>query len=185
MPEIEIRPLPAIASRLCTDLKASKRLAAHLALVHDAAVQVCDTIDAAWPGLPYDREAVLVGAATHDLGKVLHPRELTGPGSCHERDGPRLLLENGCKPEHARFAGTHGHASDAHDATLEDLLVALADGAWKGARLERLETRISEGLAALAGVDTWETFAVLDATLERIGRDADARLAWQAIGEPR
>ena len=49
------------------------------------------TFLARWPVLSVDHEAVLYGAATHDIGKVLHPNELDGPGNEHEKDGPALL----------------------------------------------------------------------------------------------
>ena len=66
-------------------------------------------IDRAWPGLPYARPAVLLGAATHDIGKVLCPAEIQGPGGAHETAGEALLLAHGFRADEARFARTHGH----------------------------------------------------------------------------
>ncbi|MEZ0114050.1 hypothetical protein ABH920_008084 [Catenulispora sp. EB89] len=63
---------------------------AHLRAVHDVAARLVAW--AAERGLPVDAEAVLFGAATHDIGKALHPAELSGPGSEHEAAGRDLLL---------------------------------------------------------------------------------------------
>jgi hypothetical protein len=50
---------------------------------------------------------VLLGAATHDIGKAVHIAELSGPGSAHEEAGRQLLLAHGVSPELARFAASH------------------------------------------------------------------------------
>jgi hypothetical protein len=176
-------PLPDIAAALCNDLKAPPRLRAHLTLVHDAAFQLCNAIDRKWPKLAYDRDAVLIGAATHDLGKVLHPSELVGPGEDHERDGPALMLKHGLRADKARFAGTHGRASLKPDATLEDMIVALADAVWKGARRDALEKIISVKIASLTGDEVWNTFMTLDSTIQAIAKHAEARLEWQQTFE--
>jgi hypothetical protein len=118
---------------------------------------------------------VLFGAATHDIGKVRHPAELSGPGSAHELAGYSLLLSLGIEEASARFARTHG-SWDVPDAPFEDLLVTLADKVWKGKRVPALEERVSERL----GGPPWETFLALDDELERIAAGADARLAFQA-----
>ncbi len=179
MRDFKLQPLPAVAVRLCDELGVAPRLRAHLTLVHDAAVQLCDGIDRKWPALSYDREAVLIGAATHDLGKTLHPAELVGPGNEHEADGPALLIRHGLPPAHARFAGTHGKLALKADATVEDVLVALADNAWKGSRGEALEEAAARKLAELSGQEAWNTFSVLDTILQRIAKHAQARLDYQ------
>lgn len=48
---------------------------------------------------------MLFGAATHDVGKVLQPAELSGPGSAHEPAGHALLLPHGAPERLARLAG--------------------------------------------------------------------------------
>lgn len=58
--------------------------------------------------MAFDRGAVLYGAASHDIGKVIHVGELTGPGSKHEGAGYALLIAHGVPPQMARFARTHG-----------------------------------------------------------------------------
>ena len=47
---------------------------------------------------------MLFGAATHDVGKVLQPSELSGPGSAHEPAGHALLLAHGVPERLARIA---------------------------------------------------------------------------------
>ena len=122
---------------------------------------------------------LLLCGSTHDLGKVLHPNELTGPGNRHEDDGPGLLEQHGVTPGLARFARTHARWRQEDPLTLEDLLVALADHIWKGSRDDQLETRVATKLAAAANVSQWEAFAGLDEILTVIAAGADDRLAWQ------
>lgn len=72
--------LPELATRLCVELKAPPRLVAHLSLVHDAACELVQGLGDRFPGFHFDHDALLFGASTHDLGKILHPTELSGPG---------------------------------------------------------------------------------------------------------
>jgi len=148
-------------------------------LVHDTAIELLNAIRKKWPNIQIDRNAVAFGAATHDIGKTAFPSEITGPGHQHERQGPALLESHGVTPALARFARTHGTWPTEPGIILEDLLVALADSIWKGARQVDLETKTAEELAALTGLETWRVFIDLDAILERIGRNADARLDFQ------
>jgi hypothetical protein len=41
---------------------------------------------------------VLFGAATHDIGKIVHVDDLSGSGSQHEAAGQQLLLEAAVEP---------------------------------------------------------------------------------------
>jgi hypothetical protein len=168
------RPLPPRARALLESLGAPPRLAAHLRVVHDVAVTLTGW---ARPLAEFDGTAVLFGAATHDIGKIRHPEELSGPGSAHEVAGYRLLVEHGVEEASARFARTHG-SWDAPGVTLEDLLVSLADKVWKAKRVPNLEERVAAALSA--GRPLWEAFMALDDELERIAAGADARLAFQA-----
>jgi hypothetical protein len=177
--EPPLRPLPDGVAELLTALDAPPRLAAHLRAVHDVAAQLLAWLSSHHPGLAVDREAVLFGAATHDIGKVEHPGELSGPGAAHEPAGRVLLLRHGVAEELARFAGTHARW-DRADVTVEELLVSLADKVWKGKRVDDLERRLVERLAAAAGQQPWEVFLELDDALTRIAGGADARLAFQA-----
>lgn len=174
-----LRPLPAEAESVLDDLPASPRLIAHLRAVHDVACQLADWVAQHHPSVPFDRTAVLFGAATHDIGKVLHPEELSGPGSAHEPAGHELLRSRGV-PEHlARFARTHA-SWNSSGTVLEDLLVSLADKVWKAKRVPDLEQLVTGLLATGAGEEPWEVFMALDDELDRIASGADARLAVQS-----
>lgn len=105
--EPPLRQLPPGVAALLRELAAPPRLAAHLRLVHDVAGRLADWLAAYCPGLPFAREAVLFGAATHDVGKAVHTAELSGPGSAHEAAGREMLLAHGFTEEQARFAATH------------------------------------------------------------------------------
>lgn len=172
------RTLPTAAQQLCEKLAAPPRLVAHLTLVHDAAVELVEGLRQRFPMLKLDGGAVLFGAATHDLGKVLHPNELTGPGDRHEEDGPGLLERHGVSPELARFARTHG-AWSRETLPLEDLLVALADTVWKGQRIEALDAQVVTSITEKTGIEQWEVFDKLDGLLEVVTAQGDERLAWQ------
>lgn len=164
-------PLPSRARELLETLSAPPRLGAHLRVVHDVALSLTAL---ASERVSFDAAAVLFGAATHDIGKVRHPAELSGPGSAHEPAGRALLLAHGVPGDLARFAGTHGSWS-APDVTGEDLLVSLADKVWKAKRVPELEERV----VAWLGGTAWETFMALDDELSRIASGADSRLAFQ------
>ncbi|GHA77677.1 HD domain-containing protein [Streptomyces termitum] len=176
--EPPLRPLPAVVAELLRSLEAPPRLAAHLRLVHDVAAELVAWAEARYPELVWDRDAVLFGAATHDVGKVLHPGELSGPGSDHETAGRDLLLEHGFAPGLARFAADHARWGDT-DAGIEDLLVSVADKVWKDKRVPDLEDGLVRELAGVSGREPWEEYLALDDLLTRIGADAARRLAFQ------
>ncbi|MER7543009.1 HD domain-containing protein [Spirillospora sp. NPDC127506] len=173
------RPLPDAAVRLLTAAGAPPRLAAHLRAVHDVAADLVAWAGERHPAAAVDAEAVLFGAATHDIGKALHPAELSGPGSAHERAGHALLREHGVPERLARFARTHA-SWDAPGTGIDDLLVSLADKIWKGKRVPGLEQRIVDVLAAASGEEAWRVFTELDDVCDRLAAGADARLAFQA-----
>ena len=174
-----LRPLPDRVAQLLRDLSAPPRLAAHLRAVHDVAYQLVDWIAQRYPALWFDRDAVLFGAATHDIGKTVHIAELSGPGSAHEQAGRDLLLARGISPELARFAVTHA-AWSGPGIEIEDLLVSVADKIWKNKRVGDLEDLVVTRLAAESGRTTWEEFLAFDDMLASIGEDASQRLAFQA-----
>ncbi|WP_438318871.1 HD domain-containing protein [Streptomyces sp. HUAS TT3] len=132
-----------------------------------------------YPDLAVDRDGVLFGAATHDVGKTLHPEELAGPGSAHEEAGRDLLLRRGFPPALARFAATHACWDDPA-VTVEDLLVSTADKVWKDKRVPELEDRLVKALAAATRREPWEEYLALDDLLARLGADAGHRLAFQS-----
>lgn len=174
-----LRPLPERAAQLLRELDAPPRLAAHLRAVHDVAYQLLDWSERTHPALPLDREAVLFGAATHDMGKTIHAAELSGPGSAHEETGRQLLLAHGIDAHLARFAATHA-AWTLPGLGIEDLLVSLADKIWKNKRVPDLEDRIVRRLAEASGRTVWEEFLEIDDLLTAIGEGAGTRLAFQA-----
>lgn len=174
-----LRPLPDRVAQLLRDLGAPPRLAAHLRAVHDVAYQLVDWIAERYPALRFDRDAVLFGAATHDIGKTAHIAELSGPGSAHEEAGRELLLAQGISPELARFAGTHA-AWNRPDIEIEDLLVSVADKIWKNKRVPDLEDLVVARLAEASGRTIWEEFLAFDDLLVSVGDDASQRLAFQA-----
>jgi hypothetical protein len=174
-----IRPLPQDVEALLTKLNAPKRLKMHLLIVHDVAATLADAFQLAWATLQLDKDLVCCGAATHDIGKVLHQKELYGHGSRHEEDGPTLLMDYGYTPEQSRFAKTHGSWRTEADLTVEDLLVALADTCWKGQRESELETMIATMISQQIGVESWEVFLTLDDVLDEIAKKSEERLALQ------
>jgi hypothetical protein len=174
-----LRLLPDRAASLLEELQAPPRLAAHLRLVHDVAWRLADWADARHPALGYDRDAMLFGAATHDIGKAVFPAEITGPGSAHEEAGRQLLLSHGISPGLARFAATHA-AWGSPGIGIEDLMVSLADKIWKNKRVPDLEDLLVARLAQASGHDAWQELADLDTLLQAIGDGADDRLAFQA-----
>ena len=174
-----LRPLPASARELLIRLDAPPRLAAHLRAVHDVAAQLLDWLAARCPGVTVDAATVLMGSALHDIGKVVHSSELSGPGSAHEAAGYELLRAHDVPEEVARIARDHADWR-RDDLPLEALIVSLADKAWKDQRVVDLEQRVVERITAATGEAPWRVFADLDDVLTRIGEDAPRRLAYQS-----
>lgn len=174
----QVRPLPDNIATLLRELSAPPRLAAHLRAVHDVAWQLTEAITAMYPTLVFSREEVLFGASTHDIGKTIHPSELSQPGTLHEQAGYKLLIEAGVEHRLARFAANHGTWTTPGIST-EDLLVSLADKIWKAKRVPDLEDRIIQRICDTSGESRWHVFMNLDDLLDRIAQDADARLAFQ------
>jgi hypothetical protein len=172
------RPLSEEIQQIFGQLDVCPRLAAHLSLVHDAAIQIATGLAQHFPELQFDPHAVYFGAATHDLGKVLHPNELTGPGNLHESDGCGLLERLGVPSHLARFTRTHG-AWDREPVAIEDLLVALADTIWKGQRISSLEDLIVNRISQVIGEARWEVFGTLDEIVTVITEKGDERLEYQ------
>ncbi|MDC0288030.1 HD domain-containing protein [Rubripirellula sp.] len=175
--------LPDAVADLCARLHAPQRLIAHLTLVHDVACQITRRLNSDFPTLKLNASMVQLGAATHDMGKIVHPEELCAAGTQHELAGPAFLTQHGFPADIARCARTHGRWAD-EELALEELLVALADHVWKGARCERLETRIVELIAEKTGQQTWEVFQAVDELLNTITSNSEARLSWQATAVP-
>jgi hypothetical protein len=172
-------PLPAAASKLLRDLTVPTQLKVHLEIVHDTAKSLIHNLAKSFPGLVFDQEAILFGAATHDIGKLLHRDEIHTQGQKHLRDGDALLRLLGVPPHLSRFAASHGTWSSA--AELEDLLVALADQIWKGRRDPDLAFLIVEHLVTLTGRSEWQVFMELDDLLADIAATSNERLEYALI----
>lgn len=172
------RPLSEEIQQVLRQLDVCPRLAAHLSVVHDAALEIVISLAQHFPDLQFDQHAICFGAGTHDLGKVLHPNELTGPGNRHEDDGPGLLEQLGVPPQLARFARTHG-TWNRESLDIEDLLVALADTVWKGQRIGFLEDLIVARIEEATGKAKWEVFGALDEIVTTIAEKGDERLEYQ------
>ncbi|MEP6861634.1 MAG: HD domain-containing protein [Deltaproteobacteria bacterium] len=141
---------------------------------HELVVEAAGLLVAGLSGVRFDRGAVLIGAALHDAGKIIHPDEMSAPGHHHEQAGRDLLLAHGVAAELARFCVTH---AAWQDGSLEDQLVALADKLWKGKRDEALERVVVDEIATASGKERWEVFERVDALCETIAADGDDRLA--------
>ncbi len=174
-----LQPLPDRVVALLREVKAPARLVAHLRAVHDVAHRLLDVHDVNWPEIPVDGAAVCFGAATHAIGKALHPKELSSPGGKHVLAGLDLLLRNGVDERLARFAVTHEHWRELDDITIEDLLVALADQVWRGERDEDLVRALVDLIAHTDDREPFEVFVYLDKGLEPIVEGGPDRVAFQ------
>jgi hypothetical protein len=162
------------ALNLLRSLGASGWLVRHHELVAEAASQLLDGLSPAWLS-PRDRATVLLGAALHDAGKILHPEEERAPGRLHERAGRELLLQHGVPAELAAFC--ESHAAWDERSPLVTLLVALADKLWKGKRVPELEELVVHSLAQRTGRPFWELWPALDELFEAVSAGADDKLA--------
>lgn len=163
----------ASALALLERLGAPPRLVRHHELVVEAARELVAGLRPF--ASSFDATLVLIGAALHDAGKILHPEEVTAPGHHHELAGRELLVEHGLG-DLARFCISHARWDD-DGLPLEDLLVALADKLWKGKRVPALEQRVVDRLSNPSSSPSWEVFTLADEVFERIAARGDERLA--------
>jgi putative nucleotidyltransferase with HDIG domain len=179
--KLHLKPLPMKVVSLLRALNSPERLIAHLLLVHDVACSMSELLKKHCPNLEYDVEAVLFGAATHDIGKSIHRQELIAPGNLHEQEGVQLLLAHGFEPRLARFAYSHAADLAEGNLTLEDLLVALADTCWKGKRDVSLESKVATWISQGCSIPLWEATLKLEDILEQLTHKAPERLQWQSF----
>lgn len=163
----------ADALSLVERLGAPPRLLTHLRLVVEAAQHLVRGYERLQ--IPFDAEAILLGAALHDAGKVLFPEELDRSGSRHEEAGESLLLQHGVPARVARCCVTHA-AWRLPQVSFEERSVALADKLWKGRRESELELLVVDEAAAKRGADRWQLFAPLDTLFEEIAAEGPSRL---------
>ena len=164
----------AEAFTLLQKLGASQRLIRHVELVGEAAAVLLSAL--AQQGVELDEAFVRVGVVLHDAGKSIHQNELSNPGAEHEPTGERLLLDHGVPPNLARVCRSHAQWASL-DASLEELVIALADKLWKGVRVPALEELVIARAATAANRDTWDLFISLDAAFEDLAAGGDERLA--------
>jgi HD superfamily phosphohydrolase YqeK len=174
---LRLRALPPDVRNLLIELNAPPRLAAHLRAVHDVAAQIVAWVKERYPAVDVNAPTVLAAAALHDIGKVVHPDELSGPGSYHEESGYLLLRSHGVVERVAEMVRDHGSWSAG--ASLDLLLVCLADKVWKDRRQDDLEQHVVDRLASATGEPPWSVFAELDEQLTTLGSRAEQRLAYQ------
>lgn len=97
---------PDDAYRFLQGLGAPDRLILHSQLVCEVAEKITEQISRL--GIIINKRLVLLGAALHDAGKILHPEELDDAGSRHEEAGGSLLVKYGIAPDIARCCRSHG-----------------------------------------------------------------------------
>jgi hypothetical protein len=153
---------------------ATSHLLRHLQLVGEAADELIALFGSL--GVGCDVQSIELGAALHDAGKIVHPNEPSRPGHQHEQAGEHMLLAHGGPAQLARHCVSHA-AWDAPAVCFEELAVVLADALWKGVRIEALELRVIDAVAAQLGVDRWEVFTGMDDGFERIASRGSERLA--------
>ena len=161
------------AYELLDSLEAPEHLKRHVVLVGEAAdllISKCEEL-----GVSLDFEFIRVGVAIHDVGKTVHLNEMTGPGSEHEPEGEKILLERGVDPKVARVCLSHARWNEMK-CSIEELLIALSDKLWKGKRVETLELYVIDELARILSVERWDIFSDLDAVFEDIATGGYERL---------
>jgi HD domain-containing protein len=173
MSAAELDECASDAKTVLRQIGAPERLIRHGELVAEAAEEI---LAAVTPIVAVDARLVRLGARLHDAGKALHPSELDRPGCAHEEDGEALLLRHAVDPRVARMCRTHARWKTTPDATLEDLLVALADSLWKGRRDGELEGLVIDTVAARAGRGRWDVFTPLDDAFEQVAGLGEERL---------
>ncbi|MCR4291009.1 MAG: hypothetical protein NUV86_12210 [Candidatus Scalindua sp.] len=154
-------------------LEAPECLFVHVKLVGEALEEIICFLSKY--NLPIDYNFARLGVVLHDAGKIVHPLEVTESGNKHEAEGNRLLLENRVALELARCCISHAHY-DKKDCSIEELLVALSDSIWKGTRVENLELKVVDKIAALMGKERWDIFLELDDCFEAVASSGDKRL---------
>ena len=163
---------------LLQKLGAPQRLIRHVELVGEAVNDLLTALTQ--QGVQLDEAFVRMGVVLHDTGKAVHQDELSRPGAEHEPTGERLLLDHGVPPKLARVCRSHAQWASL-EASLEELVIALADKLWKGVRVPALEELVIERAAAAGNRDKWGLFIPLDAAFETIAAGGDERLTRSRI----
>lgn len=170
--------VPALRTRrdayaLLRQLCAPERLLLHVRLVGEAADDLVIFLKRL--GLELDYDLIELGVALHDAGKIVHPNELSCPGSQHEPAGAALLKKHGVPARIARCCITHA-VWQGPEVSLEERIVSLADKLWKGKRESALEFDIIDEVARRVGGGRWRVFETLDSVFEAIAAGGSGRL---------
>lgn len=177
---MSLRPASVADARaLLVELGAPQRLIRHGELVGEAAEMLVMRLRKL--GVSIDEEVVRLGVVLHDAGKIVHPHEFERPGAEHEPAGETLLLGRGVSSEIARMCLSHARW-DSMPVSLDELLVALADKLWKGARKPGLEERVIDEVASALGKERWDVFVELDSLFEEVAAQGSQRLERSMTG---
>lgn len=161
------------AFNLLKKLGAPHRLIKHHELVSEASELLIEEYENL--KLKFDRKKIELGVAIHDVGKIMHLKEMDGPGSQHEVYGRDLLLKHGVSSEIAQCCVSHAQWN-VEGITFEELSIALSDKLWKGKREPELELLVIDMVAKKLETDRWTVFQDLDSVFEKIASDGDDRL---------
>ncbi|WP_188150510.1 HD domain-containing protein [Teredinibacter waterburyi] len=161
------------AFNLLEKLGAPEHLKTHVTLAGEAADLLIDALREL--GVEIDFEFVRTGVAIHDIGKILHTSEMTGPGSEHEPEGEKILINNGASPKLARACMSHARR-DKMDCSFEELMIALSDKLWKGTRVESIELDVVDRAANTLQKERLDIFPELDLKFEEIASGGHERL---------
>lgn len=167
------------ARQVLLDNHAPQRLLRHGEMITEVVQTLCRHLLAV--GIRLESELAETGAMLHDAGKLVVPEELDGPGVRHCEEGAKLLRQAGWPEKVTSFCLSHENWGAS--ASLEELLVALADNLWKGKRVAELEERIIREVAGLSGRELWPLYTELDDLFEFIAGEGDKRLANSGIVE--
>ena len=167
--------LPEIINTLLEEFEAPKRLKRHLQLVTKVADTITKEVTIHFQNLIINKNEVIFGAASHDIGKLLIQKELFEKGKKHEQAGFDFLIQHGFSKDLARFTKTHGQ-KDFNDLPLEDLLVILSDKIWKGKRVNELEEIIVDNISKKTQIEYWKIFTKMDNIISSISQTSEARL---------
>lgn len=158
---------------LLQKLGAPEHLKTHVTLVGEAADLLIDALREL--GVELDFEFIRTGVALHDIGKIIHTSEMTGPGSEHEPEGEKILINNNASPKLARVCMSHARW-DKMECSFEELVIALSDKLWKGKRVDSLELDIVDKAANILQKERWDIFPELDLKFEEIATGGHERL---------
>jgi len=100
---------------------------------------------------------------------------MTEPGSDHEPEGEKILIEKGISPKLARVCMSHARWNKM-ECSFEELIIALSDKLWKGKRVASLELDVVDRVAEHLQKERWDIFLELDMKFEEIASGGHERL---------